>query len=170
MNCAAEPTVVFPGSFDKDELQPYIDYVDNHYNSYVESFPDKWDSWEARALNITGDPIGQKVAHILSSRLKIELVCSEIHIQLWPEGCCLTFHSHDMDVNWADRSVYNSMLYLNDDFAGGEFITEQGIKIEPRAGTLSFFNGNHIKHGIAPFYGNRRYTIIFWWDKQSYWI
>ena len=162
---------IFTEVFDQATLQPYIDKIENHYRQCVKTDAALWNSWSARTVDITEDPIVEKVIATLESKLRVELFCHQAQIQIWPEGVDLYFHRHQEDTDGRNRtSLYNSMLYLNDDFRGGEFITEQGVKIEPRVGTLTFFNGNDIRHGVAPFYGNDRFTIIFWWSRQSRWL
>lgn len=162
---------IFTNTFKQDRLQPYISKILEHYNAHVNNNPSAWNSWSARTLDITGDSIVQSVIDIIESKLRVKLTCHQAQIQIWPQGVDLYFHKHSEDTDGRNvTSVYNSMLYLNEDFRGGEFVTEHGIKIEPRAGTLTFFNGNDIMHGVSPFYGNHRYTIIFWWSRQSHWI
>jgi hypothetical protein len=55
------------------------------------------------------------------------------------------------------------LLYLNDDFEGGEFFTDTGIRIKPKKNRLTFFNGSAIPHGLTKVEKAHRYTIIFWW-------
>ena len=55
------------------------------------------------------------------------------------------------------------MLYLNDDFLGGEFYTESGIVLKPKKGMLTLFNGATVKHGVKKVLEKDRYSIIFWW-------
>ena len=43
---------------------------------------------------------------------------------------------------------YNSLIYLNDDFKGGEFFTRNGIKLKPQAGMLTLFDGSKVSHGL----------------------
>jgi len=45
-------------------------------------------------------------------------------------------------------SDYNSLLYLNDNFSGGEFFTETGLTIKPIPGRLTFFDGSIVTHGV----------------------
>jgi hypothetical protein len=161
--------LIIPNAFSKDRLQPYIDSVSQHYNEFITNNPGYEDSWSGRTVDITDDGIVQEVTDILESSLKIKLKCSQAQIQLWPEGIPLGMHKHD-DLGRPLQSLYNSMLYLNDDFYGGQFVTERGVEIEPRIGTISFFNGRDVKHGVSHFYGGNRYTIIFWWSHASQWI
>ena len=162
---------VFTDTFTQDQLLPYVEKILEHYTAHVGNHPTEWESWGARTVDITGDSIVKSVIDIIESEIRIKLICYQAQIQIWPEGVNLSFHKHEVDIKGRNQtSFYNSMLYLNDDFRGGEFVTEQGIKIEPRSGTLTFFNGNNVRHGVSPFYGNHRYTIIFWWSRQSHWI
>jgi hypothetical protein len=159
---------IFPDSFRKEDLIQYVTRIKDHYSLCVKNNPESWEKWQSRIVDISEDPIIDKVIKILESKLKVRLVCHQAQIQIWPENVNLKFHKHSDDETGRKlTSEYNSMLYLNDSFKGGEFVTEQGIKIEPRTGTLTFFDGNNIKHGVNHFYGDDRYTIIFWWSKDS---
>jgi hypothetical protein len=176
-------THIVPNAFSKEELQPYIDKISTHYNNFVSKYPHAdnseialniKDRWDIRSIGIKGDEIITKVKDVLESSLRIKLHCHMAQIQIWPEEIPVQLHKHtgvtSGPTTWDDISLYNSMLYLNDDFYGGEFVTDEGIEIQPRTGTLTFFNGGEVRHGVNLFYGNPRYTIIFWWSTDSHWI
>ena len=61
---------------------------------------------------------------------------------------------------------YNSLIYLNDDFKGGEFFTRNGIKLKPQAGMLTLFDGSKVSHGLKKVKNKDRKTIIFWWANR----
>lgn len=61
------------------------------------------------------------------------------------------FHGHE--------DIHNYILFLNDNFEGGELIFEKGISIIPTAGTLVYFNNNE-NHRVLDCIGDR-YTLIF---------
>ena len=78
---------------------------------------------------------------------------------------------------WEDRIIditkdpivqieYNSLIYLNEKFKGGEFYTKNGINLKPKKGMLTFFNGQTVHHGVKKVFNNDRKTIIFWWRKN----
>ena len=162
---------VFTKIATQEQLAPYIQQVQQHWQQHVQDDPESWEEWSARTVDVTADPIVEHARDIIESKLRIRLICHQALVQIWPMGVRLGLHCHATNSygqKW--QSVYNSLLYLNQDFHGGEFMTEEGIRIEPRVGTLTLFNGRDVLHGATPFYGNHRYTIIFWWSDKSHWL
>jgi hypothetical protein len=49
---------------------------------------------------------------------------------------------------------HNYVMFLNDDFDGGELEFENGLKIKPKKGSLAYFN-NDERHRVLPCKGNR---------------
>ena len=56
------------------------------------------------------------------------------------------------------------VLYLNDDFEGGDFIfPDHHIRVRPEPGMLVCFPSNHhYKHGVEPVTRGNRYSIVCW--------
>jgi predicted 2-oxoglutarate/Fe(II)-dependent dioxygenase YbiX len=64
-------------------------------------------------------------------------------------------------------TIYNhiaSILYLNDDYSGGELcFLDRGICLSPKAGDLIVFPGNkNYKHEVSLITSGERYTIPLW--------
>jgi len=57
-----------------------------------------------------------------------------------------TYHGH--------RNIYNYIIYLNDDYLGGEIEFENGLTIKPTRGGLLYFDNNE-HHRIRPCVGYR---------------
>jgi hypothetical protein len=74
--------------------------------------------------------------------------------------CDNIHHSHGQQYGYPQASV---LLFLNDDFEGGEFITSTGFVLKPKQGMLTFFNGSKIIHGTRRTLSKDRKTLIFWW-------
>ena len=127
---------------------------ENEYNPY----------WEYRVEDITNNPIVGKVSKFWRDNLKHNLIIHQAQIQIWIPGSYSILHTHDENNRGRKDTYWNSMLYLNDVDDGGEFITEHGIEIKPKAGTLTLFDGRNIKHGLNEVKNNNRYTIILWWS------
>ena len=72
---------------------------------------------------------------------------------------------HVHDHNGRENIKYNSLIYLNENFLGGNFVTSKGIDIKPKKGMLTFFNGQTVCHGVKTVLQNDRKTIIFWWEE-----
>jgi hypothetical protein len=135
----------------------YLGNVKIHGAEHVRDFSNK-----LRTKDITHDPIGEKVTDFLESQLRLKLDYYQITLTAWPIGNDVSMlHKHtEQDRSGGD---YNSILYLNDDFEGGEFYTEHGVVVKPSTGMLTFFDGKNIMHGVKDLKGNVRYNIIFWW-------
>ena len=119
-------------------------------------------TWKERTLDMTNHEIVKKVSSHLESLYHCPFVINDAQIQNWYEGSSSPLHIH----NYNDREeiVYNSLIYLNDDYEGGEFYTEE-LNIKPEVGMLTLFNGQITRHGVKQVKNNNRYTLIFWWKK-----
>lgn len=123
-------------------------------------------SFKTRIYIITEHRICGVIQEFLESQLKVKLTLERAELQVWPVGGHSEFHKHD--ARGRDKTDYNSLLYLNDDFSGGEFFTED-IRVQPRKNMLTFFDGRHIMHGVTKVEGpSHRYTIIFWWQNTEF--
>ena len=118
--------------------------------------------WELRTIDITNDPIVNIVKKFLDKTFNIDLKIQQAQIQNWIKDSYSPLHAHGWE--WGNRgnTRFNSLIYLNDDFEGGEFITEGGLKLKPEQGMLTFFNGQVVKHGTNKVFGKDRKTLIFW--------
>ena len=121
--------------------------------------------WENRVIDISKYPITKKVKKFLEKELNIKTEIDQSQIQLWPIDSHSDIHVHDSYSR--NHGDFNSLLYLNDNFEGGEFITEKLI-IEPKPGLLTFFDGSKIYHGVNRVRKHHRYTLIFWWKNTVF--
>ena len=63
-----------------------------------------------------------------------------------------------------EEHVWTSILYLNDDFKGGNTIIE-GERIPPKKGSVITFKGE-LKHGVEEVTEGNRYTISVWYKNH----
>jgi predicted 2-oxoglutarate/Fe(II)-dependent dioxygenase YbiX len=64
----------------------------------------------------------------------------------------------------------SALLYLNEDFEGGElFFPNQNIRIKPESGMLVFFNGTEDYHHTVEVVtkGRREALVGFYWPKDK---
>ena len=79
-------------------------------------------------------------------------------------------HHKDEDGNIHIRKKYISnksgLLYLNDDYQGGELVfPDQGLTIKPEAGSLIFFEGDYKKpHGVNKVTLGPRYNLVTFYE------
>lgn len=132
---------------------------------YKKDNPKGNEDWVERNKNITLLPIVERVRQHHKEKDSLDLDIFEASLQVWASGTEAIPHVHD-EQGGRQQTGYNSIIYLNDDFEGGEFIApDLSCSLATVPGRLIIFDGSKVKHGINPISGNTRYTIIFWWKK-----
>ena len=63
-----------------------------------------------------------------------------------------------------DYHPYTSIIYLNDNFEGGETVVEKTM-IKPKKGLMVLFDGNKKVHSVNKINKGPRYTISCWYTK-----
>ena len=116
--------------------------------------------WEERLVDIVNDPIVLKVKQFLDTEFGLNLQISRAQIQNWIKGSNGELHVHK-----PDPSKYNSLIYLNDNFKGGDFFTRYGVRVNAEVGRLTFFDGQEVYHGVSEVEGGDRFTLIFFWKE-----
>jgi predicted 2-oxoglutarate/Fe(II)-dependent dioxygenase YbiX len=85
--------------------------------------------------------------------------------QNWNVNSISDLHIHNE--RGREKTKYNSLIYLNDNYNGGEFYTKNGIVIKPSVGLLTLFNGQKVWHGVNMVKKKDRHTLIFWWKNNG---
>lgn len=80
------------------------------------------------------------------------------HVVKW--GDKSSMHSHYDKTS--DKTTITSLIYLNDNFRGGETYLDDGTVIEPKKGRILFFDGKYFKHGVNTTHGER-YVLSTWY-------
>ena len=89
-------------------------------------------------------------------------------IVLWTEGNELTPHADNLDPDGSPNATphrsFSSIIYLNDDYDGGEtYFPGFGMRIKPQPGLMVLFgSGPEYVHGVTKMRGGRRYTYAGW--------
>lgn len=90
----------------------------------------------------------------------------------WPVGKSMDVHG---DSHYLDGSeglfpwrVVSGVLYLNDDYSGGEtYFPKQGVQVKPEAGKLVLFLSNlDYPHGVKTISDNERFTMPIWFTED----
>jgi predicted 2-oxoglutarate/Fe(II)-dependent dioxygenase YbiX len=95
-------------------------------------------------------------------------------IRVWSVGDYQPLHADGEDPegnpNEAYIVDYGSVIYLNDDYEGGEiYFPDQQIEIKPKAGTVVFFPSNNMFiHGVKEITKGERYTCPQFWVPTKY--
>jgi predicted 2-oxoglutarate/Fe(II)-dependent dioxygenase YbiX len=101
-------------------------------------------------------------------RLSAPLYPDTAQLVVWREGMEMDAHSDntfpDGSPNPTSQSAFASILYLNDDYEGGEtFFPGYGVRLAPKAGTLVVFGaGTDYVHGVTKVTRGTRYTLAGW--------
>ena len=112
---------------------------------------------------------------ILARRLFAEnlLYCDYTAVVLWEPGSGMVIHSDNSDLegnpNYCHWRNYSGVLYLNDDFQGGEtFFPDYGpYFIKPKKGKLALYPaGTEYKHAVSTVVGTR-YTMPIWFTRDK---
>tara|TARA_Y100000310_G_C20155353_1_gene566650 strand:+ start:70 stop:504 length:435 start_codon:yes stop_codon:yes gene_type:complete len=78
-----------------------------------------------------------------------------MEIVKWPTGSKMALHRDEGD-------TFSWIIYLNDDFEGGETVID-GIKIQPKIGRLVLFSNGFYEHEVTEITKGTRYTLIAWY-------
>jgi hypothetical protein len=91
----------------------------------------------------------------------------------FPTGSYAKPHSDSSEIdgtpNAWQMNKYATILYLNDNYGGGEiYFPQHEIEISPQAGSLLLFEGSHeYLHGVKEITFGNRYTILAFWDNEE---
>jgi len=78
-----------------------------------------------------------------------------MEIVQWPTNSQMSPHYDP-----GDRFAF--IIYLNDNFTGGETVID-GVSISPKTGRLVLFNNGIYKHEVRQITEGTRYTLISWY-------
>ena len=73
--------------------------------------------------------------------------------------------SMDYHVDSITGDVLAGIVYLNDDYSGGNTGFES-FQVEPKVGRLIIFSNSHYRHCVNEVKGNDRYTLSSWFVKN----
>lgn len=115
--------------------------------------------------------INAKLEHAVREVYGKDITPSSIHAQKWDVGSSANPHSDNSDFDGNptegfDNLKYVGILYLNDDYAGGDlYFPEHEISIHPNAGSMYIFSGGVENiHGVTEITAGTRYSIVSFWN------
>ena len=153
---------IFDNVCDGNLIEAYKQRIQTHHLKMLDEGHDPMAWYPTRNIKINDDPIVKYIQAFLESHIRITTHCYECNFQTWPIGSHSPFHDHLDPFFRRQHGDYNSILYLNDDFEGGEFVTKSGILIKPKSNRLIFFDGSTVQHGVRQVHKKHRYTVNFW--------
>jgi hypothetical protein len=92
-----------------------------------------------------------------------------MQIVKWEQGSFQPPHADnaepDGSPNYTPWRLYSGLLYLNDDYEGGQtYFTNKDIEVEPKAGRIAIFYGDlDHEHGVRQITRGERKTIVTFW-------
>jgi hypothetical protein len=99
-----------------------------------------------------------------------EVKTNSTHAQKWPVGSFARWHSDNSDIDgnpsaWSDNK-FASILYLNDDYEGGELIfRDYDLNVKLKKGSLIVFPGGIENiHRVEEVRAGNRLTVVGFWD------
>ncbi len=96
---------------------------------------------------------------------------SSVDLNLVPEECKYFFEERNIEKykKFFTNKSFTSIIYLNDDYEGGElyFPQHNGFEIKPKKGTMLIFSGTiDNMHGIKEVTRGTRYTHVTFWSNN----
>jgi predicted 2-oxoglutarate/Fe(II)-dependent dioxygenase YbiX len=138
-----------------------MDLLEKADPSYLESF------------GLTGtffSDIKDKFQETVSIVFDREVRANTSHAQKWDVGGFASVHSDNSDndgnPNAFEINKYVAILYLNDDYEGGNlYFPQHDISFKPNAYSLYTFPGGvENLHGVSEITKGTRYTMVSFWD------
>ena len=131
----------------------------------------QWDN-EFKPVTVRRDYNDEKSAHkykeevqnIMEDFYGVKLIFKSTNISRWDEGNKLDLHVDDLGPTSGNHMA--SLIYLNDDYEGGEiYFPTHNFSLKPKTGDLIMFPGNmHYAHGVKAITSGSRYTIPMWFE------
>ncbi len=93
-------------------------------------------------------------------------------IRKYDTGADMGKHVDSEDPTDKSHPVVSGVLYLNDDYEGGEiYFPEQNIKIKPSAGSMIMFPSYrpYFHHPLEIISGNKYMVPFFWYPLETVW-
>lgn len=110
------------------------------------------------------------VRKIISQTLNVQLSEVVPSVVRWRVGDEQAPHADKQDVDGSPNPYPEndiaSLIYINDDYGGGEiYFPKQNVKLKPSAGSLVFFPGDiNYLHGVTEVTDGIRYTMPNFWS------
>jgi hypothetical protein len=134
--------------------------------------------WSKRIVHAGSAPIeikilGKQYIELVRSTIQTQFEISDsIHTDIlcfnrWRVGDMQ--HPHADDGNGLEWRKFGCVLYLNEDYEGGEiYFPNQNSSFKPKANTLAFFPGDaEFLHGVTEITSGTRYTLSTFWTYDS---
>ena len=137
------------------------DYLINLYDKNKDKvfFYEGNKTWPLNLNEFVSDSVVNKII------LRINDICvsenektylDTIQIVKWPTNSFMNKHTD------SETDQFSCILYLNDDFEGGQTLIGNSF-VEPKTGLLTIFVGSQITHSVTKITQGSRYTLALWY-------
>ena len=135
-------------------------YIINYYKTHLDSVNQYNLTYPLSILNTTDYSLKTISDRILSicKRFKNDVDLDNLEIVKWPVKSHMKFHK---DTKTGD--VFASILYLNDNYIGGNTAFDS-FQVDPKVGRLLIFSNSQYKHHVTKVIGKHRYALSFWYN------
>jgi predicted 2-oxoglutarate/Fe(II)-dependent dioxygenase YbiX len=136
---------------------------------YFEKIPLSWRQAQSRIHDIAFEQVPLIAAHFKHDK---PIFPETVNLVVWPPGYEMTPHidnAHlDGSSNGMDWRTFSAVVYLNDDYEGGEiYFPNIDVSIKPTCGLLvAFSSGARHMHGVRNVTSGIRYTLAMWFTDR----
>ena len=135
----------------KTECSNFIDFYNSNIDksfSFRDTFP----------LNVSFSSVEDNILHECK-KYNENILLDDFQIVKWPVGSYMDPHKDP------GNDVFAALIYLNDDYVGGETCFEN-TKVIPETGKLVIFSNHELLHSVNMVKQNIRYTLALWFTKK----
>ena len=119
------------------------------------------------------DILTETIKQIMEFAFKSNIKLNSISMQTYSTGAFVIPHSDnsflDGSTNGYDMNKYSAIIYLNEDYSGGElYFPQHDISISPNKFSCYIFPGGQENiHGVKEITSGTRHILISMWDNES---
>lgn len=160
------PVYIKDNFLSNNECQNLIDFFDKHHASIGTVFDDrKLINIQVASVELSNDKAKNDADYLKFFQKKLDVNIHSIEPRAfinYATIACRSIGNFQLGHLDFDYHEYTSIIYLNDDFEGGE--TRVGTEIiKPKKGTILTFQGNVIEHEVLPIIKGTRYNVLVWY-------
>jgi len=150
--------IILDDVLSQSECQELIQFY--HSNGFTH----EWNNTFPMTIDLNNEFLNKNVKKIekaVNELLPKKLKADWSQIVKWPTKSYHNPH-HDFAL---DQTVFTSITYLNDDYAGGKTFFVDDMKVTPKIGRTVCFDGQFYEHGVSEIVLGERYTLPIWYNE-----
>jgi predicted 2-oxoglutarate/Fe(II)-dependent dioxygenase YbiX len=135
-----------------EEIEQLFLYFKNNKDKCME-----WHGTYTLSLNENFSNLGNNINHYALQKYNAQIDWGKF--VYWPKDSYQPLHFD----NASNNTILSSIIYLNDDYQGGQTFFEEKTVFAPKKKRALFFDGTKYKHGVMPITEGNRYTLAIWY-------